>query len=132
MVCYEAKENNIKSFAKLGLASTRALVNATLISSKNFLASWVHFISLPFLSMLVICFMISAILGMNLLRNFTFPRKDCTYFLLLGVPIFRIPSNLLGSIFIPSFEIILPRNFPSSMPKLDFFGFNEMPNFLHF
>nr|KUM48112.1 hypothetical protein ABT39_MTgene5108 [Picea glauca] len=30
-------------------------------------------------------------------------RKDCTSFLLLGVPILKIPSTLLGSIFIPSF-----------------------------
>jgi hypothetical protein len=36
MVCSEEKENNIKSFSKLGLASTGPLVNATLMSSKDF------------------------------------------------------------------------------------------------
>ena len=36
MVCFEAKENNIKSFSKLGLDNTGALVNATLMSSKDF------------------------------------------------------------------------------------------------
>ena len=95
MVCSEAKENKIKSFAKSGLASTGALVSSTLIYSNDYLALGVHFISLPFLSIFVMCFIISAKFGMNLLRKFTFPRKDFTSFLLLGVPIFRIPSTLL-------------------------------------
>jgi hypothetical protein len=69
MVCSEAKENKIKYFAKFGLANTGALVSATLISSKDFLASRFHFISMPFLSMFVIYFMISAKLGMNLLKK---------------------------------------------------------------
>jgi hypothetical protein len=49
-----------------------------------------------------------------------------------GVPIFRIPSTLLGSILIPSLEIMCPNNFPYSIPKCDFFGFSDMSNFLHF
>jgi hypothetical protein len=103
IVCSQEKENKIKYFAKFGWASTGALVNATLISSNEFLDLGIHFISSPFLRIFVIYFMISTILGMNLLKKFTFPRKDCTSFLLLGVSIFRIDSTLLGSIFIPSF-----------------------------
>jgi hypothetical protein len=131
IMCYEAKENNMKFFSKLGLANTGALVNATLMSSKYFMALGIHFISFPFLSMLVICFMILSKLGINLLKKFTFPRKYCTYFLLLGMPIFKIPSTLLGSTFIPSFEIMWLDKFPSSMEKFHFLGFNEIPKFLH-
>jgi hypothetical protein len=80
MVCFEAKENNIKSFAKSGLANIGALVNSTLVSSKDFLALGVHFISLLYLSMLVICFMISARLGMNLLRKLLSPEKIALLF----------------------------------------------------
>jgi hypothetical protein len=52
MVCSEEKENKIKSFAKFRLANTGYLVSATLIYSKDFLASEVHFISFLFLSIL--------------------------------------------------------------------------------
>jgi hypothetical protein len=132
MVSSEAKENKIKSFVKFGLANTRSLVSATLISSNDFLDSGVHFISFHFLSIFMMCFIISAKLGMNLLRKFTFPRKDCTSFLVLGVSIFIISSTLRGYIFIPYFDMMFPNNFPSCIPKFDFFESNEMPNFLHF
>jgi hypothetical protein len=114
------------------LVNMGALVSATLLYSNNLLASGFHLISFPFLIMLVICFIISARFGMNLLKKFTFPRKDCTSFLLRGVLIFRIPSTLLGYIFIPSFEIMWPNSFPSFILKCDFFGFKDMSNFLPF
>jgi hypothetical protein len=98
-VCSEVNEKRRKSFVKSGLASTGALVSTTLISSKDFLASRFHLISFPFLSMQVICFMISARFGMNLLKKFTFPRKDCTSFLLRGVSDLQDPFNPAGVYF---------------------------------
>jgi hypothetical protein len=132
IVCYEVNENMMKSFVKSGLDSIGYLVSASLISSKYVLASRFHLILFPFLSMQVMFFMIYAKFEMNLLKKFTFPRKDCTYFLLRGVMIFKIPSTLLGSILIPYLEIMCPKKFPSSTLKCEFFGFSDMLNFLHF
>ena len=117
IVCYEENENRRKYFIKSGLDNIGYLVSATLISSKYFLASRFHLISFPFLSMQVMCFMISSKFGMNLLKKFTFPRKHCTMFLLHGVMIFKIPSTLLGSILIPSLEMIYTNIFHSSTAK---------------
>ena len=129
MVCYEAKENKIKSFAKFGLDNTGGLVSTTLISSNDFLDSRVHFISLPFLSMFVMCFIISSKLGMNLLRKFTFPRKDYTSFLLLGVSIFRIPFTLLGPICMPCFEICVQAIFLLAFQSLIFLDLTRCQTF---
>ena len=69
---------------------------------------------------------------MNLLKKFTLPMKYWTSFLLLGISIFSIASTLLGSMLIPSFEIICPRSLPYSKAKCDLLGFREIPNFMHF
>jgi hypothetical protein len=132
IICSKVNESKMKSLVKSGLDSIGYLVNATLIYSNDYLASIFHLISFPFLIMQVICFIISSKFRMNLLKKFTFPRKDFTFFLLRRVPIFRIPSTFLGSILIHSLEIMCPNNFPSSTLKCDFFGFSDLPNFLHF
>jgi hypothetical protein len=41
----------------------------------------------------------------RIIKKLTLQRKDCTYFLFLGISIFWMASTLLGSIFIPSSEI---------------------------
>jgi hypothetical protein len=132
MVCSKVNENKMKSFMKSRLANTGDLVSTIIISSNDILASGFNLIFFPFMSMQVICFIISAKFGMNLLKKFTFPRKDYTSFLLRGVLILRIPSTLLGSIFIPFFEMMCPNSFPSCIPECDFFRFKDIPNFLHF
>ena len=114
------------------MIKTRALVNAFLISLKACFASWVHFISLSFFSIFVIFLIISAQFIINLLRKFTLPIKDCTFFLFLGNEILKIPSTLAGSILIPSFYMMCPSILPSSTTKCDFFRFRETPNFIHF
>jgi hypothetical protein len=131
IVCSEVNENKMKYFVKSGLANTRDLVSATLIYLNDFLDYRFHLISFHFLSMKVICFIILTRFVMNILKKFTFPRKDFTSFLLREVSIFKIPSTLLGSILIPYFEMMCPNKFSSYIPKCDFFGFNDMPNFLH-
>jgi hypothetical protein len=132
MVCSKVNENKLNSFVKSRLANTGALVSAILMSSNYFLASRLHLISFPFLRIQVICFIISARFRKNLLKKLAFPRKDFTSFLLRGVLIFKIPSTLPGSIFMPSFEMMCPNSFPSCILKCDFFGFKDIPNFLHF
>jgi hypothetical protein len=71
-------------------------------------------------------------LGMNILRKIIFPMKDCNYLMFLGWSNFWMAIILLGSILIPSLQIICPSSLPSSKPKRVFLGFNEIPNFLHF
>jgi hypothetical protein len=132
MVCSKENKNKMNSFVKSELANTRDLVSAILMYSNDFLDLGFHLILIHFLSILVICFIISANFGMNLLKKFTFPRKECTSFLLHGVLILRIRSTLLGSIFIPYFDMIFPNSLPSCILKCDFFEFKDMSNFLHF
>jgi hypothetical protein len=132
MVCSEVNENRMKSFLKCGFSNTGDLVSVILMSSNEFLSSRFHLISFPFLSIQVIFFIILTRFGMNLLKKFTFSRKDSTSFLLCGVLILKITSTLLQYIFIPYFEMMHPNSFPSCISKCDFFGFKDMLNFLHF
>jgi len=74
---------------------------------------------------------ICAKFGTNLLTKFIFPRKDCMVFFELWSPIFAMASDLSGSIIIPFLETIKPKSFPSVIGKIDFFGFKEIPYFLH-
>ena len=103
-----------------------------LISLKDFLASSVHFILFSLFNIFVMFFIISEKLGMNLLKKFTCPINDYNSFFLLCSSTFKIASTLSGSFFIPSFEIICHRSFPSLNEKLDFLGLSEIPYFLHF
>ena len=74
--CSEANKNMRKSLEKSGLESISASDMEFFMSSKDFLASGVHFIYLSFPNISVIYFTISAKETINLLRKFTFPRKD--------------------------------------------------------
>ena len=74
---------------------------------------------------------ICAKFGTNLLTKFIFPRKDCMAFFQPGSPIFAMASDIFGSIIIPYLETINTRSFPSVTAKNDFFGFKEIPYFLH-
>ena len=69
--------------------------------------------------------------GINLRTKFIFPKKDCREAILWGVAIALMAWAHLGSNLIPYFDTICPNNFPSSIPKVDFFGFNDIPNFRH-
>lgn len=44
---------------------------------------------------------------------------------------FKMASILVGSILIPSLDIMCPKGLPSSSPKSVFLGFKEIPKFLH-
>ena len=132
MVFSKENEKIMNSLEKFGLTSTRDSIKAFLISAKVLLASTVHLIPLSFLTMLVMFFTTSTKFVINLLKKFTLPRNDCISFLFMGKSIFCMAATLVGSNLIPYLEITWLRSFPSSMVKLDFFGFNEMPNFLHF
>jgi hypothetical protein len=61
--------------------------------------------------------------------DFTKERLD--NFLTPNKGIFWMDSTHDGSIFTPSFELMWPKSFPSSTPKTNFLGFNEIPYFLH-
>ena len=107
-------------------------MSAHLTYSKDCLDSESHFIFTSFLSMFVMFLRSSARLGMNLHRKLILPIKDCSSLRFLGCSNFSMASILLGSILIPSFEMICPSSLPSSNPKRHFLGFKEIPNLLHF
>ena len=88
VVCSESNEKTRKSFVKSGLIKIGALVKACLIYVNESFPYVVHFMILYFFNIPVMSLTISAKLGMNLLRKFTFPKKDWISFLLLGKPIF--------------------------------------------
>jgi hypothetical protein len=50
---------------------------------------------------------------------------------LLGIGIYMMDFVLLGSTKTPSFEITCPSSFPSETTKMLFFGFKDMPYFIH-
>ena len=74
---------------------------------------------------------ICAKLGINLLTKLIFPKKDCIAFFESGRTIFSIVSTLSGSMIVPSLETMNPKSLPSGAAKTNFFGFKEMPYFLH-
>ena len=131
MVCSEAKENIMKSLSNIVLIRTGVCVKASLISSKDLLASCVHLIVKSFFNMLFNNLISSTKLEINLLRNFILPKKACSSLIFLVCFINKMASILVGSIQIPSLEIMLPNNFPSSNPNNFFLGFKEIPYFLH-
>jgi len=131
-LCLEENEKMRKYLEKYGLARIGASDMAFFIPSNFFLALGIHLISWYFHSMLVMYLTISANETINRLRKFTFPRNYWTSTLFRGSSILIISSTLLGSILIPSWEIIFPSIFPSIIEKNEFLGFREMPNFLHF
>lgn len=96
----------MKSLSNLGLINTGVLVEASLMSSKDFLASTVHFMVESFFSILFSDLINSAKLDINLLRKLFFPKKACNSLMFLGCCIYKMASILAGSILIPSFEIM--------------------------
>jgi hypothetical protein len=107
-------------------------VSAHLTCSKDCLDSKSHFIFTSFFSIFVMFLRSSARLGMNLRRKLILPMKDCSSLRFLGCSNFCMASILLGSILIPSLEMMCPSSFPSSSPKRLLLGFKEIPNLLHF
>jgi hypothetical protein len=105
-------------------------VSARLTCSKDYLDSESHFIFTSFFSIFVMFG--SARLGMNLHRKFILSIKDCNSLMFLGCSNFCMASILLGSILIPSLDMMCPSSFPSSSLKRLFIGFKEIPNLLHF
>jgi hypothetical protein len=101
MVCSEEKENNIKSFTKFGLAKTGALVNATLIYSKDFL-SFKSPLYLTSFSEHVSYMLYDFIQVMDeSSQKIYFPHEILQLFLAYGCANFKDSSTLLGYIFIP-------------------------------
>jgi len=109
-----------------------ASIRSFLIDAKERLASTNHLISPPFLSIKVIILTSSAKSGTNLLKKLILPQKDWISFLFLGNAIFWMKKNLIGSILIPSKDIMWPNILPCSIENNDFLGFNDIPNLLHF
>jgi hypothetical protein len=107
-------------------------VSARLTCSKDYLDSESHFIFTSFFSIFVMFLSSSARLGMNLHKKFILLIKDCSYLRFLGCSNFCMASILLGSILIPSLEMMCPSSLPSFSPKRIFLGFKEIPNLLHF
>jgi len=130
-MCSESKENIMKSLSNIRLVITSVCVKASLISSKDLLASSVHLIVESFFNMLFNNLISSTKLEINLLRRFILPKTTCSYLMLLGCGICKMASILAGSILIPSLEIMWPNSFLSSNPNKDFLGFKEIPYFLH-
>lgn len=67
----------MKSLSNLGLINTGDLVKSSLISSKDFLASTIHFIVKYFFGILFSDLINYARLDINLLRKLFFPKKSC-------------------------------------------------------
>ena len=109
-MCSEAKENIMKSLSNFGLTKTGVFVKAVLISSKDLLASMVYFMVKSFFNMLFNDLINYAKLEINLLRKFIFPKKACNSLMLPGCCICKMASILVGSIRIPSFEIMWPNS----------------------
>jgi hypothetical protein len=65
------------------------------------------------------------------LTKVIFPKNDYMDFLLCGRGSWEITLNHSGSILIPSLEMMWPKSFPSSTPKMVFLGFRDIPYFLH-
>ena len=122
----------MKSIVQSGLINVGAHVKENLTELNGFFTCSYNLTSLSFFNISFISLRCSSRLGMNLLKNFIFPLKDWIFFLFLRKSNYWIASILEGSMWIPSFEIIFPSNFPSSMENKLFLGFNKMPNFLHF
>ena len=59
------------------------------------------------------------------------PKKDYIALLLLGYLIQAIAFVLLGSITIPTFDIIYPKIFPSITAEILFFGLSDIPYLQH-
>lgn len=131
IVCYKAKETNIKYFWKSGLIRIGVLVRAFLMASKGCLASTVYLNAEYFLNMLFSSLINSAKFEINLLRKFILPKIHYNYLMLLGWVMVNIASILVGSILIPYLDIICPKSLPYSKPKSVFLGFKGIPNFLH-
>ena len=83
-MCFDAKEKMKKSLVKLGLIRTGVRVSAWFTKSKDCFASMVHLTHVSLLSMLVMFLRIFARFGMNLLKKFIFPMKDCNSLMFLG------------------------------------------------
>jgi hypothetical protein len=94
-----------------------------LTCSKDCPDSESHFIFTSFFSIFVMFLRSSDRLGMNLRRKFILLMKDCSYLRFLGCSNFCMASILLGSILIPSLEMMCPSSFPSSSLKRIFLGF---------
>lgn len=102
---------------------TSVLVRASFIASKDCLASTVH-LSVEFLfDMLFNSLINSTKLEMNLLRKNILPKNDCNSLMFIGWLMFRIAFILAGYIIIPYFDIMCPKNLPSSSPNSVFLGF---------
>ena len=122
----------MKSLVKSGLIRIGVWVIACFTNSNDFFASMVHLTPISLFSMFVMFLMSSARFGMNLLKKFIFPMKDCSSLIFPGWLICNIPSILFGSILIPSSDMIWPKIFPSWRPNKVFLGFKDKSYFLHF
>ena len=88
----------MKSLSTFGLINIGVLVKVGLMSSKDFLASIIHFMVESFFSMLFSDLINSAKLETNLLRKLIFPKKACNYLMFLRCFICKMASILAGSI----------------------------------
>ena len=128
---FRGERKKIEIFGKVRTDQDGACVSARLTCSKDYLDSVSHFIFTSFFNIFVMFMRSSARLGMNLRRKFILPIKDCNSLRFLGCSNFCMASILLGSILIPSLEMMCPSSLPSSNPKRLFLGFKEIPNLLH-
>ena len=112
-VCSDAKEKMKKSLVKSGLSRTGVWVSVFFTSSKDLFAYMVHLTPISLCNMFVMFLRSSARFGMNLLKKFIFPMKDCISLMFLGWLIFNIPSIFFGSILIPYSDMMWPKIFPS-------------------
>lgn len=121
----------MKSLSNFGLIKIGVLFQASLMSSKDFLALTIHFMVESFFNILFNDLINSTKFEINLLTKLIFPKKAWNSLMLLGCCICKMAYILAGSIRIPSFEIICPNNFLYSNPNKDFLVFKEIPYFLH-
>lgn len=121
----------MKSLSNIRLMRIGVCVKACFIFSKDLLASRVHLILKYFFNMLLSNLISTTKLEINLLKKFILPKNSCSSLMFLGCGICKMASILIGSIWIPSLEIMWPINFPSSNPNKYLLGFREIPYFLH-
>lgn len=106
------------------------MVKASLMASKDYLASTIHLSAESFLNMLFSSLINSTKFEMNLLRKFILPKNDCKSLMFLGWAMVKMASILERSILIPSLDIICPNSLPSSKPNSVFLGFKEISNYI--
>lgn len=103
----------------------------SLMSWKSLRASSSYSILVSLFNMSLMGLAISAKLDMNLWTKLILPINDLNSLMLKGYGIFWITFTLSRSMDIPFSKMIWPNSLPLEVPKIHFFGFKEIPNFLH-